>query len=83
MDLFVYAYGDGVTWITHQQDGPHEANFLKLDCTKLKETFGWTPKTHIGEALDLVSRWSKVYFSKDLKALREETDREIGEFFTF
>lgn len=83
MDLFVNVYGDGVTWITHQQDGPHEANFLKLDCTKLKEIFGWSPKTHIGEALDLVSRWSKVYFSKDLKALREETDREIGEFFTF
>ena len=83
MDLFVKAYGDGVTWITHQQDGPHEANFLKLDCTKLKETFGWTPKTHIGEALDLVARWSKVYFSKDLTALKEETDREIGEFFVF
>ena len=83
MDLFVKTYGDGVTWVTHQQNGPHEANFLKLDCTKLKETFGWIPKTHIGEALDLVARWSKVYFSKDLNALREETDREIGEFFVF
>ena len=83
MDLFVKAYGDGVTWVTHQQDGPHEANFLKLDCTKLKETFGWSPRTHIGEALDLVARWSKVYFSKDLTALKEETDREIGEFFVF
>ena len=83
MDLFVNAYGDGVTWVTHQQDGPHEANFLKLDCTKLKQTFGWTPKTHIGEALGLVARWSKVYFAKNLAALREETDREIGEFFTF
>ena len=83
MDLFVKAYGDGVTWVTHQQNGPHEANFLKLDCTKLKETFGWAPKTHIGDALNLVARWSKVYFSEDLAALKEETDREIGEFFVF
>lgn len=83
MDLFVKSYGDGVTWVTHQQNGPHEANFLKLDCTKLKETFGWAPKAHIGEALDLVARWTKVYFSKDLEALKKETDREIGGFFLF
>ncbi|MCR5619010.1 MAG: CDP-glucose 4,6-dehydratase, partial [Lachnospiraceae bacterium] len=40
-DLFVKHWGDGLKWIDRYDGGPHEATFLKLDCTKLKKTFGW------------------------------------------
>ena len=43
VDLFVKHWGEGMKWIDKYDGGPHEANFLKLDCSKLKKTFGWQP----------------------------------------
>ena len=52
-DMFCAAWGEGATWENRaEENAPHEANFLKLDCTKLKTTFGWRPKLHIGEAVE-------------------------------
>lgn len=42
VDLFVNTWGEGMKWVNKYDSGPHEANFLKLDCSKLKSTFGWT-----------------------------------------
>lgn len=42
---------------------PHEANFLKLDCSKIKATFGWRPRWHIDECMDMVcicKEWSRI-----------------------
>ena len=33
------------------KNAPHEANFLKLDCSKLKSTFGWKPRWHMAECM--------------------------------
>ena len=45
VDLFCAAWGRGASWENKaQENAPHEANFLKLDCTKLKTTFGWSPR---------------------------------------
>ena len=51
-DLFCQAWGDGQTWIDRYDGGPHEANFLKLDCSKIKKVFGWTPRYHVKEAVE-------------------------------
>ena len=64
-NLFCEAWGDGLTWVNYaEKNAPHEANFLKLDCTKLKSTFGWTPRWHIQEAVKKTVEWSKVWCSK-------------------
>ena len=41
VELFVNKWGEGMRWVNKYDGGPHEANFLKLDCSKLKKTFGW------------------------------------------
>ena len=41
VDLFVEKWGEGMKWVNQYDGGPHEANFLKLDWSKLKTTFGW------------------------------------------
>lgn len=57
---------------------PKEANFLKLDCSKLKATFGWQPRWHIGRAVEETVKFTKVWQSGgDIQA---EMDREINEF---
>ena len=39
-DLFCQAWGDNARWINQYDGGPHEANFLKLDCSRVKSAFG-------------------------------------------
>ena len=36
VDLFVKHWGEGLKWINKYDGGPHEANFLKLDCSNLQ-----------------------------------------------
>lgn len=78
MDKFCKAWGEGFSWCTKTVNGPHEANFLKLDCAKIKSTFGWKPRWHIDEAIEKICNWTKIYFSHG--DIRSEMDREIKEF---
>ena len=63
VDLFVSKWGDGLKWIDKYDGGPHEANFLKLDCSKLKSTFGWSPRWNLDEAMDKIVEWSKCWLA--------------------
>ena len=51
-DLFCNAWGEKMTWENHWAGGPHEANFLKLDCSKIKTVFGWTPRYTVKTAIE-------------------------------
>lgn len=44
--------GNAVKWIDRHDGGPHEASFLRLDCSKIKSTFGWETRWNIREALE-------------------------------
>lgn len=79
VELFCSSWGRGAVWENRaEENAPHEANFLKLDCSKLKAVFGWQPRWHITEAVDLVSQWSRVWLAGgDVPA---EMDREISQF---
>ena len=57
---------------------PHEANFLKLDCSKIKSVFGWRPRWHIGKCIEMTVRFSKVW--RNNGDIRTEMDREISEY---
>ena len=61
-DIFCRAYGDGASWKNVSEKGAvHEAGFLRLDTSKLKRTFAWTPVWNIETALTRVVEWTKVY----------------------
>lgn len=61
VELFCEKWGEGLAWENQCEDGPHEANFLKLDCSKIKNKFGWKPSWHIEEAIDYTIEFAKVY----------------------
>ena len=75
-DLFCEKWGDGLAWINQSEaNAPHEANFLKLDCSKLKATFGWQPCWHISQAIEKTVEWTRVWLKGgDIPA---EMDRQI------
>lgn len=61
VDLFVHCWGENLNWINKYDGGPHEANFLKLDCSKLKNTFEWRPVWNLKTAVEKVVEWSKCW----------------------
>ena len=61
VNVFCQKWGSSQSWKNVSTEGPHEANFLKLDCSKLKTVFGWQPKWHIDEAIAKTIEWAKVY----------------------
>ena len=78
VDLFVSKWGEGMKWVNRYDGGPHEANFLKLDCSKLKATFGWKPHWNLDTAIEMVVEWSKCW--ADGGDVRACMDREIEVF---
>ena len=80
VDLFCSKWGEGLKWKNISEDNaPHEANFLKLDCSKIKYTFGWKPVWGIETAIEKVVEWTKVYLeNKDINLCM---NRQIEEFF--
>ena len=79
VDLFVEKWGEGLKWINKHDGGPHEANFLKLDCSKLKTTFGWSPRWDLTKAIEKTVEWSKVWANGEDVCLC--MDKQIEEFF--
>lgn len=79
VELFCRCWGEGAVWENKAEaHAPHEANFLKLDCSRVKAVFGWKPRWHIAECMDMVCRFSKVWLAGgDVPA---EMDAEIREF---
>lgn len=76
-DLFCRTWGDGASWINQAEaNAPHEANFLKLDCSKIKTVFGWHPRWHMEEAIQKTVEWSRVWLSGG--NIPAEMDRQIA-----
>lgn len=77
-DLFVKHWGDGVKWIDKYDGGPHEANFLKLDCSKIKARFGWNPKWNMDDAMERIVEWTKAWMNGE--NVSTVMDKQIDEY---
>jgi len=77
-DLFCNTWG-GMAWENKSDGGPHEANFLKLDCSKLKAKFGWHSRWGIATTIEKTVEWTKNYF--DGGSVPACMDKQIAEFF--
>ena len=79
VEIFCQTWGNGISWKNQAEDNaPHEANFLRLDCSKLKAVFGWKPRWHIDEAICKTVEWSRVWLAEG--DIPTEMDREIEKY---
>ena len=79
VDLFCKHWGDGAEWVNQaEKNAPHEANFLKLDCSKIKSVFGWKPRWNIDECMKYTTRFYKAWLAGE--DIPKEMDREIKGF---
>lgn len=83
VDLFCgkwnQAVGSSLKWISKSDQGPHEANFLKLDCSRIKNVFGWNPRWHVEMAIEKVVEWTRVYLGEG--NIRDCMERQVKEYF--
>lgn len=81
VDLFVKHWGERLSWSTPAAaSGPHEANFLKLDCSKIKSKFGWSPRWNLDTAIAMVVEWSKCWQENgDVSAVM---NKQINDYLT-
>lgn len=85
VDLFCKTWNENNTdgtytaeWINQYDGGPHEANFLKLDCSKIKSVFNWKPTWHMQETMEKIVEWSEEYMhGGDISACMK---KQIEEF---
>lgn len=79
-DLFCNSWGGEAAWENLYQGGPHEANFLKLDCSKIRTAFGWKPHWQVAQAVKETAVWYQAWLEgKDMEAF---TDEQIRKYFT-
>lgn len=82
VDLFCIKWeeksGKKLTWINKYDGGPHEANFLKLDCSKLKSVFEWKPRWRVETTVEKTVEWAKTYL--DGGNISSIMDKQIKEF---
>lgn len=76
-DQWNEAMGTATTWENRSDHGPHEANFLKLDCSKMKRTFGWKPQWDVRTAMQKIIEWNREYLSGG--SVLDCTDKQIKE----
>ncbi|MDH2915647.1 MAG: CDP-glucose 4,6-dehydratase [Gallionella sp.] len=78
VEKLTQAWGEGACWVLDGGDHPHEAHYLKLDCSKAKARLGWHPKWHLDEALSAIVEWQRAY--RDGQDMREFTQTQIHSF---
>lgn len=79
VELFCKCWGDAARWRDVSEPGaPHEAGFLKLDCSKIKRVMNWKPRWHVEEAVSYAAVFGRIYLAKG--NLSEEMEREITEY---
>lgn len=72
-------WGDGASWQLDSGNHPHEAHYLKLDCSKAHALLDWKPRWNLGQTLQAIIAWHKAHQSgEDMRemCLQQITDYE-------
>ena len=80
--LFCEKWGGDLKWINVcEENAPHEANFLKLDSSKIKKIFHWEPIWNIDKAIEKTVEWTKVYANGG--NINSCVDKQINEYYNY
>ncbi len=77
-EAFCASWGDGAEWIAQPDGGPHEAGRLTLNCARMRETFGWSPRWNALTAIQKTVEMEKARLSGT--DVRRVMDAQINEY---
>ncbi len=58
-------WGDNTSWEIDKANHPHEANYLKLDCSRARDILAWNPRWNLDTTLNKIVEWYRAYIAKD------------------
>lgn len=62
---FVERWGEGASWERDERPQPHEAAYLKLDCSRARARLAWRPRWSVSQAIARIVDWHKAYRGGD------------------
>lgn len=60
-ERFTSLWGDDINWVQDTRPHPHEAHYLKLDCSKARAILGWIPRWSLDRALTHIVDWHRAH----------------------
>lgn len=60
VDRVADLWGDDARWELEGGEHAHEANYLRLDCSKARADLQWQPKWRLGQALERTVEWYRA-----------------------
>lgn len=82
VDDMTKTWGDGARWVLDGGAHPHEAHYLKLDCSKARMRLDWTPRWSLDTALHKIVEWHRAWLAganmRSMTLNQIESYRESG-----
>ncbi|TYA75027.1 CDP-glucose 4,6-dehydratase [Seonamhaeicola marinus] len=78
LSRMVNSWGEGASWELDEKSNPHEAGFLKLDCSKAANRLQWQPKWNLEETLELIINWHQNFIKGN--DVKRECLKEIKKY---
>lgn len=72
-------WGNGAAYELDSAPQPHEASYLKLDCSKAKTVLGWHPVWNVETTLKMIVSWYKAYLNNN--DIRQVTISQMEQYF--
>ncbi|MDD4946163.1 MAG: CDP-glucose 4,6-dehydratase [Gallionella sp.] len=71
-------WGDGASWVLDGGEHPHEAHYLKLDCSKARMRLAWQPRWRLEATLEKIVEWHRAL--QNGQDMREVTLKQISAY---
>ncbi len=71
-------WGRGASYEVVKGKHPHEAHYLKLDCSKAKTELGWRPRWRLNTTIDRIVEWTRAY--KQGRDVKKTCLKQIDEY---
>jgi CDP-glucose 4,6-dehydratase len=78
VDKLVDVWGEGAKWTLDKEPQPHEAHYLKLDCSKAKMRMQWQPIWSLETTLNKIVVWHKAWLAGE--DMKKHTLNEINQY---
>ena len=78
LDKMVHFWGKGAYYEIDKSQQPHEANFLKLDCSKATTRLKWHPQWRLEYNLEKITTWHRAWL--DRKNMKNHCLEEIKDY---
>jgi CDP-glucose 4,6-dehydratase len=71
-------WGNGASWKLDEKNNPHEAGYLKLDCSKAAMRLDWYPKWNLEQTLESIVNWHQLFLTQE--SIQKQCLQEIAKY---